>query len=173
VSSNSNTAITGTLYSTPNHPFLIDIYHDLTPDPSGYGEGQFPVGTVPVQTDVNGNASFSLAIPGAFGGDYFSATATDAATGDTSEFSYDILDAGTVGRGPGGFFGPFVWGNNSFSFYVSVVTNQSYTIETASDLTGRPVAWSPLLSFFATTSPVQIVDTNAAGQARFYRIIAP
>lgn len=77
--------ISGTLQSTPNSKFTIDLYGNAQADPSGYGEGRTWLGTGSFTTDGTGNASWSLLTSnGALG--LIAATATDFA-GNTSEFS--------------------------------------------------------------------------------------
>ncbi len=85
--------ILGTLNSTPNTKFFIDVYANPVADPSGHGQGEYYLGYTIVTTDGSGNASinanFSAAsIPGGVlpSGWAISATATDPA-GNTSEFS--------------------------------------------------------------------------------------
>jgi CSLREA domain-containing protein len=85
-----STAINGTLNSTPNASFIIDFYRNLAPGTSGYGEGHYYLGSTTVTTDANGDGSFSYNASGNLTGQYISATATAAATGDTSEFSADV-----------------------------------------------------------------------------------
>ena len=81
------TNVKGTLSSTPNAQFTIDLYSNRACDPSGRGEGATPFATTNVATDASGNASFDLDVPAALGdGRVVTATATDSA-GNTSEFS--------------------------------------------------------------------------------------
>ncbi len=54
-----STLVTGTLHSTPNTTFAIDFYANPAPDPSGYGQGQFYLGSTTATTDSSGNASFT------------------------------------------------------------------------------------------------------------------
>jgi parallel beta-helix repeat protein len=82
---------TGTLSGTiafakKNASYDFEIFSDPT---SQFGAGQTFLQSVPVTTDGNGNASFSISVPNGF----YSATTTDS-LGDTSEFS-DV--AGTAG----------------------------------------------------------------------------
>jgi len=71
----------GTLNSTPNTTFTIDLYTNTECDPSGHGEGETWVTSLSVTTDGDGNASFPIS---AFGTVTATATSPD---GDTSEFS--------------------------------------------------------------------------------------
>ena len=63
------------------------------PNPSGFGEGQFYLGSLTVTTDANGNATFTATFnvdvpPGQF----VSATATDAQN-NTSAFAQSLQAA--------------------------------------------------------------------------------
>jgi parallel beta-helix repeat protein len=83
----SSTMIQGSLNSTPNTTFQIDFYSNAALDPSGYGEGALFIGTTPVTTDQNGDATINVTLPIALGiGRAVTATATDP-NGNTSEFS--------------------------------------------------------------------------------------
>jgi hypothetical protein len=80
-------AASGTLQSTPNATFLIEVFASVFAGPLGNGEAEVGLGTVNVTTDANGNASFSVSQVWGFpGARAFSATATDS-SGNTSEFS--------------------------------------------------------------------------------------
>jgi hypothetical protein len=93
------TTISGTLNSTPDREFTVQCFAAapdpsgsfvVTPDPSGHGEGvRFAAEDTTVTTDPNGNASFecNFFFPRELDGTVWSATATNEATGDTSEFS--------------------------------------------------------------------------------------
>jgi len=164
--------IAGTLNSDPHRSFLIDIYRNANADPSGYGQGQVFAGTILLQTANSGNGSFSLPLAGGFAGQYFSATATDLATGDTSEFSADILATNNPGGSPGGFYGPYVLNSAGFSFNVLLATNQNYTVQGTTNL-AQPQDWENVTNFFATNSPVRILDTNPPSAARYYRVVTP
>lgn len=96
------TTISGTLESTPStkekkRTFIIQFFSNVAADPSGHGEGQTPIGQVEVKTDRSGAAPFSFApsqtVPE---GRYITATATNKATGDTSEFSNARVVEGPV-----------------------------------------------------------------------------
>jgi hypothetical protein len=95
------TTITGTLDSIPSTPtnpqsFTIECFVAgpgpfAALDPSGHGEGQLPAGEdTTVTTDTNGNYSFSCVSPVPQAGQAVTATATNTATGDTSEFSQNV-----------------------------------------------------------------------------------
>src|SRR5262249_27768630 len=82
------TTIQGTLHSTPNTAFRIELFVSDMADPTGFGEGQTYLGFVIAATDAQGNASFTCQTPGAVSvGKFVSATATDLLPDNTSEFS--------------------------------------------------------------------------------------
>ncbi|HEU4872435.1 MAG TPA: SBBP repeat-containing protein [Pyrinomonadaceae bacterium] len=87
LSSANSTTIQGTLNSIPNTTFQIDFYSNASVNPSGNGDGAQFVGTAPVNTDGNGNATIDATFPvGLSPGRVITATATDP-NGNTSEFS--------------------------------------------------------------------------------------
>ncbi|HXG11885.1 MAG TPA: Calx-beta domain-containing protein, partial [Gemmataceae bacterium] len=87
-----STFINLTFNSTPNQTFNIDFYTSPSRDPSGFGEGATPIGSLPVSTNANGDGllsgvQFTPELPA---GIYITATATDAGN-NTSEFSNAVL----------------------------------------------------------------------------------
>lgn len=90
VSSNGNdTTVVGALNSTPNSSFTMEFFLNSTADTNGYGEGAQYLAALPANTDGSGNFNFSATMPNIVTspGQWVSATATNTATGDTSEFS--------------------------------------------------------------------------------------
>ena len=81
----TTTVLTGTLNSTANRSFLLDFYRDPAPDKSGHGQGQIYEGSLTITTAANGNTNFSYAFNNSVTNHYYSATATDAATGLTCQ----------------------------------------------------------------------------------------
>ena len=81
-----NTTINGTLNSTANASFSIEFFSNTSCNGSGNGEGAIFLGSAPLTTDVNGNASFTQIVSGPAAGNAITSTATDAG-GTTSEFS--------------------------------------------------------------------------------------
>jgi len=82
------TSITGTLDSEPNQDFLIQCF--LTEeggDPSEHGEGAVLLDTTTRSTNSFGGASFQCDTQAPEEGQTVSATATNIASGETSEFS--------------------------------------------------------------------------------------
>jgi CSLREA domain-containing protein len=87
-SSGGSTTISGTLNSAPSTQYRVEFFSNSACDPSGNGQGQSFLGSSNVTTDGNGSVSFSPSFPADVQpGDVVTATATDSATGDTSEFS--------------------------------------------------------------------------------------
>ena len=168
--SGATTTVAGSLNSTAGRSFFIDIYRNSAPDPSGHGQGQVYVGSASMTTDGSGNGNFALLAPGNFLGQSFSATATDAATGDTSEFSSDLPAA--AGPAPIAFEGPFVQNGSGFAFNLALQSYASYRIQSATNLSA-PV-WVNLTNFVPTTSPFQFTDRTATNvPVRFYRVVSP
>jgi hypothetical protein len=82
----TSTTVSGTLTSTPNTTFTLEIFANHPADPSGL-EGELFLGSVLVTTDADGNASFTVTFATAIDPGWFlSALATDNAN-NTSAFS--------------------------------------------------------------------------------------
>jgi len=92
--------ITGSLNSAASRDFVVDFYTGAACDPSGNGQGRTYIGSVAVTTDAAGDASIAASLPAnAAEGEVVTATATEVATGNTSEFSACV----SVEGGPGLF----------------------------------------------------------------------
>ena len=91
----SQLTVQGTLNSTANTSFRIEVFASSTADGSGYGEGQRYLGSFNVTTDGSGNVSFysSVLLLSVAAGEKISATATNLTTNDTSEFAQCITAA--------------------------------------------------------------------------------
>ena len=86
-SDGGSTTISGYLDSTPGTTFTLDFYGNMVPDPSGYGEGETPIGSATVTTGDHGRVDFEVTFPVAVQRPALTtATATDP-EGNTSEFS--------------------------------------------------------------------------------------
>jgi hypothetical protein len=82
------TAIAGALRSNPEENFLIQCFlAEDQPDASGHGEGAVLLDTTSRSTDSGGLATFQCDTQDLEAGQEVTATATNIATGDTSEFS--------------------------------------------------------------------------------------
>ena len=169
----ASSIVLGKMSSSPGSNFLIDFYRSFTADFSGYGEGQFYVGTVSVTTDGSGNASFAFTnSSGNYAGQFFTATATTA-TGDTSEFSAAVLATNaTVASAQ--FGKSFAWQTSGFVFNLTFQTNFTYRIQAATNLAGSPILWVDLTNFNAVNSSLTFTDHAAINfRTRFYRVVSP
>lgn len=94
VRSGGITFISGSLASAASKTYTIRFYTSSAADPSGFGEGETYLGSTTVTTNASGNANinFSTGLGGV--GLFVSATATDFANGDTSEFSNALVISG-------------------------------------------------------------------------------
>ena len=99
-SATTSTDVSGTLNSLANTVYTIDFYANPQADPSGYGQGQFYLGSTTVTTDASGNASFTVTnLAKTSPGEQVSATATGP-HGSTSEFSADVPVLAASAGGP-------------------------------------------------------------------------
>ena len=84
---NGPPTVTGTLTSAPNQSFTVRFFSSPSCDPSGFGEGRTPLGSTTVTTNGGGGASLTTTALNFGATDVITATATNNATGATSEFS--------------------------------------------------------------------------------------
>jgi hypothetical protein len=170
--SGSSTVISGTLNSTAGRTFLIDVYRNTLPDPSGYGEGQVYLGSVAAATGGSGNAQFSFNAGSNFAGQYFSATATDQTSGDTSEFGFDVV--ATNLPAPPSFTGPATLTSTGFAANILLTTGQSYHVQSSTNLGANPIPWVNLTNFVAGATNFMFLDRSATNyRSRFYRVVSP
>jgi CSLREA domain-containing protein len=87
---NGITIVSGSLNSTPSHDFTIQFFLADT-ESSNHGEALLFLGGKTVTTDAAGDESFSFFTSALSPGQEVTATATDASTGDTSEFSLNAI----------------------------------------------------------------------------------
>jgi hypothetical protein len=100
VTEGGSTTVQGTLQSTPNTAYQVQVFSDPTPGASGYGEGQVYLGQTSVTTGANGLATFALTASTAVPvGQVIAATAFDP-SGNTSEFSKAVTVTSTVTTAP-------------------------------------------------------------------------
>ncbi len=128
VASGANTIVEGSLNSTANDTFRVELFSNGTADPSSHGEGESFLAAATVVTDGSGDASFVVALPTSVpGGHCVSATATNLTTNDTSEFSrvvYVISLTGDIVAGQLVLDWTAVSG--TANYWVHGVDNQSY-----------------------------------------------
>ena len=105
VTNGTQITVEGTLNSTANKSFRIEVYSNVTGDPTGYGEGQTLIGILDVGTDSFGNASFSSALSASVSaGSAISATVSRLDAGDaeieTSEFAQNVIATSAANTAP-------------------------------------------------------------------------
>jgi hypothetical protein len=91
-----NLTVQGTFQGAASTTYSLDLFANDACNPSGYGEGQYYLGSTTVQTDSSGHVNFTITLPGVSvsPGQFLSATAT-APNQDTSSFSACLLFGGT------------------------------------------------------------------------------
>jgi parallel beta-helix repeat protein len=68
--------VSGIVHSFPLSTLTLEFFANVVADPSGFGEGQIPLGTMDVTTDVLGDASFTFSFGPVAGANFITATAT-------------------------------------------------------------------------------------------------
>ncbi|HXE55900.1 MAG TPA: CAP domain-containing protein, partial [Tepidisphaeraceae bacterium] len=89
------TTVTGSLNAAASSAFTLEFF--ANPYGTGAFQGKTYLAKTSVNTDANGNATFTATLPVMAAGQTVTATTTDS-SGDTSEFSPAIGVAGIVGR---------------------------------------------------------------------------
>jgi len=93
--------IAGTVTGAAATTLVVEFFADAACDPSGAGEGRHFLGWTTVTADANGSASFERTLPAlVVAGEVVTATSTDLATGNTSEFSACATASFTACSGP-------------------------------------------------------------------------
>ncbi len=91
VISGQTITITGTYAGSPNTAYALEFFANDRVNPSGYGEGQYYLGTLTVVTNGSGSANFGAHLDTAVAaGQYISATATTPIS-TTSQFALDVV----------------------------------------------------------------------------------
>jgi hypothetical protein len=168
VTAGGNTVIKGTLNSGTNRTYLVDVYWSAGADLSGHVEGQVYLGGTSVTTDGTGKAGFTFTAAGDLAGQYITTTATDAQTGDTSEFSLAMLAIN--GPTAPSFAVPVKLTATGFVATVSLTIGQPYHIQATTNF----LTWVNLTNFTASNTNFVLVDKGSTNLPyRFYRIISP
>ncbi len=106
--SDGTTTVEGQLNSVPGTTVTLHFYTNTACDAGNYGEGEIYLGSAQVKTKGNGDAAIWVRLTaGTSGGQFVTATATDAA-GNTSEFSACVPVLTNVLVSPGFESGPGV-----------------------------------------------------------------
>ncbi len=82
--------ISGTLNAEANTPYRIEFFRNSEKDSSGWGEGETYLSSFDIQTDANGFSSFTFPVSYIHDSSFFSSTATNLNTNNTSVFSNNI-----------------------------------------------------------------------------------
>jgi len=122
--------ITGTLSSQPSKNYRIEFFANAVCGPTGFGEGQTFIGIANVTTNGSGTANIGpVTLPVPAGQSVITATATDTATSDTSEFSQCPASVGTT-TGLVSSVNPSVFGQSvTFTATVSGATTPTGTVQ--------------------------------------------
>jgi len=115
-----------------------------------------------VSTDTSGSAPFNFSVSGSFSNQYFSATATDQQTGDTSEFSQAVQELKL-----------FIARNGTAVdlWFLSEV-GQNYKLEVTSNL-NSPTHWAALAgteNVAGTGDVLRFQDVVTGQTGRCYRV---
>jgi hypothetical protein len=165
VTNSANTVvIAGSLHSRSSTLHQLDFYASATNDPSGFGEGNFYLGSSSVTTDGAGNGSFSVSLPVALPASRVCATATDP-FGNTSEFGPGVLSfssAGpslTIAAQGSGFM--LTWPSSAAGFQLQTTTNLTPTIY-----------WTPVTNAISDngTRKSVLLQPKPGEPTRFYRL---
>ncbi|MCC7370236.1 MAG: CSLREA domain-containing protein [Chloroflexi bacterium] len=142
------TRVTGTLNSTVNTSFEIDLYANASCSVSGNGQGETYLGSTSVTTDISGNGAFTiLNLPATTLGQFITATTSNTTTGATSEFSAcRTVVAPSIGVTPtSGLTTTEAGGTATFNVQLAVVPSSVVTIGvSSSDLTEGGVSTATL-----------------------------
>lgn len=82
-----NFEVNGYINGAPDTNYVIELFSNLSPDPSGFGEGETFIADSTILTNSNGAGYFNINVQGTPGNMFYSATATQVNSGNTSEFS--------------------------------------------------------------------------------------
>jgi len=160
----SSTIIQGYLQSATNRNFSIDVYANVAIENNGYGEGQFYAGKVDVNTDGNGFTEFACVTSATYSNQFFTATATDRTTGDTSEFSAVM----------GGIRITSIRYMSAFTeVSFTTIINHTYHLQRANSL-NPPIQWISIdtpAPIDGTGGVVTIPDLTTGVNVRFYRVL--
>lgn len=157
VTTAGSTTISGTLNSTANSAFTIELFRNLTADASGYGEGKFSLGSTNVTTDGSGNGAFHFQTGETCAGQSVTATASSAAT---SEFSQAIVVPGPFGGNFQFKSAEFVGTEGGSAVLVEVVRTDSATSAATVDFSTLSDTATAASDFTATNGTL----TFAAGE---------
>jgi hypothetical protein len=139
----------GKLISSPNTQYTIEYFSSLTPDPSGYGEGETFLFSQIVTTDNAGFVAYSASSNQNIGGQYISSTATDFFMRNTSRFS-NIPPLAFVGINEQKFDGSLLFYPDPVQDYLEIASDRipvGKTVEVeVRDLEGRLIMQESIIA---------------------------
>lgn len=157
----SQVVLVDSLQSQPGRTYRVELFANAAADPSGYGEGRQWVGATNVTTDLAGYATFIGIFPAPAGLVFYSATATDIAAGQTSEFSKAVeampcsnalANQPCLPVRPGAVFIPGLFNtgvDNARAPLADDSLDPHYTL-----VTGSPIAGTPIVATSAGGFPI-------------------
>ncbi len=172
----STLTVLGTLNSTANTAFRLEFFSNAACDPTGNGDGDTFLGSLPVTTDGAGNVSFTASLPAVSAGQAITSTATDPAN-NTSEFSGCRVVPGTPqtfavtntnDSGPGSLRQAILDANAGVTSFDTIRFNIPGTgVHTIAPLSGLPNMTDPVIidgttqPGYAGTPVIELSGTNA------------
>jgi len=162
--------VQGYMRSTPNrtgdNAFDLDFFSNTRTEPSGFGEGEVYhfLADSSVETDATGYGEFTFQISGNYSNQYFTATATDPATGDTSEFS----------EGKGGLrITAIQRASTNVLVSFTTTTGSTYRLDQSTNLSASPITWTTVPGAASVSGNGGTVTVTNLGAAplpmRYYR----
>ena len=112
---------------------------------------------------TNGLLSGTPLVNGSF---YFTVRVTDSVMA-TNDWGLSLTVASSSGPPPVLLHGPAYLGNGEFQFSFDAAAGTNYTIQYTTTLSGP---WNSVLTIAGSGGPITIIDPNATGPQRFYRL---
>lgn len=155
-------SLAATLQSAPNRPYRVEAFASAACDGSGHGEGATFLRAATFTTDGSGNAAIGLDLAGVAEGQSITATATDTATNDSSEFS-NCVAVRRIGANVSPASGPTTERGGTATFTVALTAAPSADVRiplSVSDATEATVAPDSLRFTPATWNVAQAVTAT-------------
>ncbi len=163
----ASTHVLAVLHSAPSTTYDIDFYANpaCTSFPRDFDEGQTYLGAVQVSTDGSGNASIDATLPVATeAGARISMTATNSATGRTSEFSPHLPFSVTPRSGPSTVGIPITIFGTDFAAGATVTIGGQPATGVSVSNSGIITATSPVLAA-GTVNDLVVTNTDGTSGA--------
>lgn len=176
----AGTVVGGTLTSTPDLSYRVELFGSPSCDPSGNGEGRAFLGGVDVGTNGGGIAQFSATVPALPVGQFITATATNLDR-QTSEFSVckAVTTASIVITPPAGLTTTEAGGQATFTVALSTLPVADVTIGLTSSNPAEGTVSPASLTFTSangttpqTVTVTGVADTTADGNKNYSIVTA-